>query len=307
MTLTQHYLSAAYPAMQAHEYQALLDSISDIGVQHPITVFEGQVIDGWHRYKAANELGMDCPTIELGDVDPIDFAKSQGARRNITASQNALAITTIYAWRPRGDQRSAVTADREKTTKELAAIAGVGTRTIEQAKTVKAKAVPAVQDAVKSGAVSVETAAAIAKMPGKDQKKIAAKGPDAMRAAAKPAVAKPAHIEPEDRDYTGPSDAELLATQETAKAALSEAHEAVGILTEENERLNDRLAVDAMDASEEEKALCSETIASLRAQNKTLSAELKSVKASRDEYMRENGELKKQIKSQRAQLDKLKA
>lgn len=111
---------------------------------------------------------------------------------------------------------------------------------------------------------------------------------------------------PESRPQNRHAEASVSATAEQPEA-LSEAHEAVGILTEENERLNDRLAVDAMDASEEEKALCSETIASLRSLNKTLTAELKAVKASRDEYMRENGELKKQIKSQRAQLDKLKA
>jgi len=142
MIYTQHPLSAAYPAMQPTEYQGLLDSITDIGVQVPITLFEGQVIDGWHRYKAATELGMECPSVELVDVDPRDFAKSQGARRNISPSQTAMAITAIYAWRPHGDQRSAVTADRVKTTKELATIAGVGTRTIEQAKAVQASGVP---------------------------------------------------------------------------------------------------------------------------------------------------------------------
>lgn len=87
---------------------------------------------------------------------------------------------------------------------------------------------------------------------------------------------------------------------------LAEAREAVHILAEENERLSDRLAVEAMDASEEEKTQAQETLASLRAQVKTLSAELSAVKASRDEYMRENAELKRQVAGQRKQLDKLK-
>lgn len=87
---------------------------------------------------------------------------------------------------------------------------------------------------------------------------------------------------------------------------LAEAREAVHILSEENERLSDRLAVEAMDASEEEKSQAKDTIESLRAQVKTLAAELKAVKASRDGFMRENGELKKQVSMQRKQLDKLK-
>jgi uncharacterized ParB-like nuclease family protein len=87
---------------------------------------------------------------------------------------------------------------------------------------------------------------------------------------------------------------------------LAEAQEAVQILSEENERLNDRLAVEAMDATEEEKGAAKETIESLRAQVKTLTAELSAVKASRDAYMRDCSEMQRQIKAQRRELDKLK-
>lgn len=191
----QHPLSAAFPRMANDEFQELKDSIETNGVLNPISLLDGMVLDGWHRYSAATELGMDCPAVVLGDgIDPRDFVLAQNkARRNLTASQRANAVTAVFQWRPHGDQRSAVTADRpnepavtaevSKTTKELAAIAGVGTRTIEQAKAVHAGAVQEVQDAVKVGAVTVEVAAAVAKLPAKDQVMLAAKGPDAMRAA----------------------------------------------------------------------------------------------------------------------------
>lgn len=78
---------------------------------------------------------------------------------------------------------------------------------------------------------------------------------------------------------------------------LAEAHHTIVDLAAENERLTDRLAVEAMDASEEEKTAASETIAALRHQVNTLEAELSAVKASRDTHIRENNELKKQIKS----------
>lgn len=271
--------------MQANEYRALLDSITEIGVQSPITLYEGQIIDGWHRYRAATELAMECPTVELGDVDPRDFAKSQGARRNITASQNALAITAIYAWSPIGkpaSSNSAVTAELPKTTKQLAAIAGVGTRTIEQAKAVHAGGVQAVQDAVKTGAVSVETAAAVAKLPAKEQKKIAAQGPEAMRAAAKPSPVVEPKIEAPP-EYT-----ELDAAQDQISG------------------LQDALAVATMgDISDEDKAQAATLIAELRARIKTLEATLKAVTTSRDTYMNENAELRKQITRQRKEIDKV--
>ena len=42
----QHPLSAAFPRPSAAEFQALKDSIIAIGVQIPITIYDGQVIDG---------------------------------------------------------------------------------------------------------------------------------------------------------------------------------------------------------------------------------------------------------------------
>jgi hypothetical protein len=123
----QHPLSAAFPVMTGDDYQALLDSITDIGVQNPITLYEGMVIDGWHRYRAATELGMACPVVDMDpEVDPREFVLAQNkARRHILAAQLAMATTAVYAWRPHGDQRSALSADRAKTTAELAAISGV--------------------------------------------------------------------------------------------------------------------------------------------------------------------------------------
>lgn len=187
--LTQHPLSAAFPAMLAEEFQELRDSINIVGVLNAITLLDGMVLDGWHRYTIATEFGMDCPMVELGDdVDPVDFVKAQNiARRKLTPSQTAFACTQLYAWRPpHRPNKSAVTAGLLKTTQELADLAGVGTRTIEQAKAVHAGAVSGVQDAVKAGTVSLETAAAVAKLPAVEQQAIAAAGPEAMRVAAKP-------------------------------------------------------------------------------------------------------------------------
>lgn len=81
--------------------------------------------------------------------------------------------------------------------------------------------------------------------------------------------------------------------------------EALKYLTEENQRLADRLAVAATDATEEEKSLAAETIEELREQVKMLEMELDSVKRSRDIFQSECNELKKQCLSQQRQLKKL--
>lgn len=68
-------------------------------------------------------------------------------------------------------------------------------------------------------------------------------------------------------------------------------------LAEENENLKNRLAVQAMDASPEEKKLAEDTIKELNEEIKLLKIELSSVKMSRDAFQKENDELKKQIKA----------
>ncbi len=276
--------------MQADEFQSLVDSIGSIGVQNPITLLDGMVIDGWHRYKAATSLGMDCPTVELDDKDPRDFVLAQNkARRNLTASQRAAAVTSVYQWRPHGDQRSAVTADRVKTTKELAAIAGVGTRSIEQAKTVQATGVKAVQDAVKTGSVSVEVAAAVAKLPAKEQKKIAAKGADAMRQSVKP--------------HQEPANAPQIAV---APLALVEEYTELDAAKDQIEGLQDALAVANIGSADpEEAAQAKNLIAELRSHIKTLEATLKAVKISRDGFQNQVAEMQRQINRQRREIDKL--
>jgi uncharacterized ParB-like nuclease family protein len=83
-----------------------------------------------------------------------------------------------------------------------------------------------------------------------------------------------------------------------------ERDEAVQELVAENQRLSDRLAVEAMEASEEEKQAAGETISELREQIRILEIENQSLKISRDTFQRENGELKKTVASLQRKLKK---
>jgi hypothetical protein len=83
-----------------------------------------------------------------------------------------------------------------------------------------------------------------------------------------------------------------------------ERDEAVAELVAENQRLADRLAVEAMEATPEEKVAASETIAELREQIRILEIENQSLKISRDTFQRENAELKKTVASLQRKLKK---
>lgn len=76
---------------------------------------------------------------------------------------------------------------------------------------------------------------------------------------------------------------------------LSEAHDTIRDLAEENEKLRDKLAVEAMDESEEAKTEAARTIAELRGQVATLERDNRAIKQSRDAFQIENAELKKQV------------
>lgn len=79
--------------------------------------------------------------------------------------------------------------------------------------------------------------------------------------------------------------------------------DAVQELVAENQRLADKLAVQAL-PTEEEKQAAAETIADLREQIRILEIENQSLKISRDTYQRENAELKKTVQSLQRKLKK---
>lgn len=276
--LQQHPLSAAFPAMSADDFQSLKDSIMNIGVQNPVTVFEGMVIDGWHRYTAARDLGINCPSVELGDVDPRDFVMAQNkARRHTTQAQLALATTAVYAWRPMGSnqhQNRVGTECPPKSTAELAQVAGVSEKTIKQAKAVQTKAAPEVVEAVKAGEIGLPKAAAIAKLPVEKQ------------AAA---IAQPIHKkeapEPQQQEEDEYTELDALADQ-------------VRDLQAEVARLKLLVPAEADEGNDMLKEMQHE-MATLRQANKAITI-------ARDRFQAENAELKRQCVWLKKQLDKQK-
>lgn len=175
LSYERHFLSAAWGDMPADEFQALVDDIAVHGQRDPIVIFDGAVLDGWHRYQACEQLLRNVKAIELdAEEDPVAWVISKNAkRRSLNAGQRAMAVAECQQWAPEGKPvNSAPGAELRTTTAQMAAQAGVGTRTVEQAKKVITEASPEVKAAVKSGKVSVKQAAeALKKQPAKQKTK----------------------------------------------------------------------------------------------------------------------------------------
>lgn len=164
MNYDQHPLSAAFPAMSMLEQMDLASDILAHGLRSPIMLFDNQVLDGWHRYRACLSSGVAPRFIQFPEgEDPVAFVRSQNYhRRHLSASQKAVAEVELSKWARPGNQPKPEPGSGLRTEKEMASAADVTDRTIRQAK----EAVRAgLGDAVRDGEVSLKRAAEIAKLP----------------------------------------------------------------------------------------------------------------------------------------------
>ncbi|MDE0398894.1 MAG: ParB/RepB/Spo0J family partition protein [Candidatus Poribacteria bacterium] len=140
--LTRHELSAFFRDMSDEEYQALLASVEKNGfIDNIIRVYEGQILDGWHRYRAGRELNLlrklkfqEWNEDEHRDGDPRVFAYARNMdRRHYSPSQRAQVAVAFNERFGHGGDRSNVPNGTLKTREELAKEVGVGTSTISRA------------------------------------------------------------------------------------------------------------------------------------------------------------------------------
>lgn len=162
--MKRHPLSAAFPDMDPTDFASLVADIEKNGLREHGWVFEGMILDGWHRYRACEESGVRFRWEQYDGTDPIGFVRSRNLeRRHLTPSQRAAAIVACHAWRPIGANQhggSVPGTDPAPSSAEMAKQAGVSTITIDRAKAAQRAGLG---EAVRDGAMSAKTAADLAK------------------------------------------------------------------------------------------------------------------------------------------------
>ena len=145
-TLQRHELSAIFGDMPDEDYQSMLESVSNDGfIDNVVRLYEGQILDGYHRYRAAKELNLlrklrfkQWHEDEHRDGDPRVFVYGRNQhRRHYSAAQRAqVAVAFNERFGHGGDRKSDESKHQNgvlKTKKELAKEANVGTSTIDRA------------------------------------------------------------------------------------------------------------------------------------------------------------------------------
>lgn len=157
--------------MSDAEYLELKASIETDGLQQAIVMFEGTIIDGRHRARACDELGVEPRSVEqtFGNEDEIiNFIWNQNVcRRQLTPSQRAALAATMDGWvakirksRPVGRPKKGVKGDTEepgKTREVVARRASVSRTYAGMALAVK-KHAPELLPRVAGGTLKLQTA-----------------------------------------------------------------------------------------------------------------------------------------------------
>ena len=190
-SLPLHPAAELFPVMDEAAFAALVADIAAHGQREPILVLDGQVIDGRHRLRACEQLGLEplVRQVSADDGDPFGLVVSLNLhRRHLSEGQRAIIaarLATLPHGRPDANaQICAFTQD------EAAQHLKVSRRTVQHARAVLDHGIDELQAAVKGGEISVSAAAELSRLPADTQRAALTKTPEEIRAIAREVKAR---------------------------------------------------------------------------------------------------------------------
>lgn len=83
--------------MDDTEFDAFCEDVAQRGIIYPITLHDGMVLDGWHRYRAAKRVGCGVREIHYEGNDPAGYiAACNVLRRKLSSLQRALVGARLH-------------------------------------------------------------------------------------------------------------------------------------------------------------------------------------------------------------------
>ncbi len=181
-----HPLANIFPLIDGQAYQDLMADVMRHGVREPVWLYEGQILDGRNRYRAAMAMGVACPTREYEGEDPTGFVVSLNLhRRHLSESQRATVAGKIANMVVGGKEANSANLQNSISQSDAAELLNVSVRSVAAAKRVIDDGAPELLTAVEQGRVSVSAAADVATLPKQQQSEIVARGEREILQAAK--------------------------------------------------------------------------------------------------------------------------
>lgn len=171
-----HPAADIFPRMGEEEYRQFKADIAANGMREPVWIYDGMVLDGRHRLRACEELGIEPSFREYAGDDPAGFVVSLNLhRRHLDASQRAMVaakLATLGQGRPELNSPIGLF-----TQPEAAELLNVGLNSVKRARTVLEDGAPELIEAVERGEIAVSAAAKLAKPPKAAKTNPAGKAP----------------------------------------------------------------------------------------------------------------------------------
>jgi ParB-like chromosome segregation protein Spo0J len=175
MTITYefHSLAELFPLLEGADFEELVSDIRKHGLQEPVVLFEGKILDGRNRYRACAAAGIQPALLQYRGKDPLACVVSANLRRrHLSESQRAMVAAKLANLKD-GQRADLVEGLPIGRASELL---NVGERTIARAREVREHGALELQQAVEHGDISVSAAADIATQPIDEQREIVARG-----------------------------------------------------------------------------------------------------------------------------------
>ena len=178
------------------EFDNLAADIAANGLAEPVTLFEEQILDGRHRYRALRQAKPTCSPqtdpqffVQFTGPDPLGFVLSKNLkRRHLNEGQRASVAAKIANMR-QGERTDLPSANLPKVDQEAAAkMLSVSPRALRQAKRVHEAGVEELSAALDRGFIPVSTAAEVAELPTDKQREILETSAEELSSRARTAV-----------------------------------------------------------------------------------------------------------------------
>lgn len=196
-----HPYADLFPLIEGADFDALVADVAANGLHQPIDLWQGKILDGRNRYRAAQAAGLEIGPQNIRHFrrelygDPLAYVISANLkRRHLDESQRALVAARIANLYHGGDRRSdqaanlpleaqaADASDKQPPAGVVAPVSqdqaaqmlNVSPRLLRAAKSVQERAVPELRRAVERGQIAVSAAAGAVDLDADIQRRIAA-------------------------------------------------------------------------------------------------------------------------------------